>query len=323
MTQAGVSRQDPAWYSPTDLPDEVLAFDRSIRDGLGVGAAGKVGLLDLSFAPYNGVTRLRRHYQRAPLHIYRPIYLDVAQPDMAFVFVLQSGDGFVQGDRYRVDINCEPGARVHITTQAATNVFRAQENLATQLVYLQADSGAVLEYLPDPVVPFRGSRLFQRISLTADPEATVILGETLLPGRVAYDETHAYDIYWSETEVRRPDGTLLFCDLLRFNPAEGEQPRSIGLLGGRDVVATLYIINGRMDRTTTVRDLRRALDSCPDVLAGVSELPNGCGAAVRLIGSTSQAVQAGRNTAWNAARLALLGIPAPDRRKGDGWPSSA
>src|SRR6516225_6826813 len=238
MTQAGVSRQDPGWYSPTDLPDEVLAFDRSIRDGLGVGAAGKVGLLDLSFAPYNGVTRLRRHYQRAPLHIYRPIYIDAAHPDMAFVFVLQSGDGFVQGDRYRVDINCEPGARVHITTQAATNVFGARQNLATQLVNLQADAGAVLEYLPDPVVPFRGSRLFQRISLTADREATVILGETLLPGRVAYDETHAYDLYWSETEVCRPDGTLLFSDLLRFIPADGEHPRSIGLLGGQDVVAT-------------------------------------------------------------------------------------
>ena len=323
MTQAGVSRQDPGWYSPTDLPDEVLAFDRSIRDSLGVGAAGKVGLLELSFAPVNGVTRLRRHYQRAPLHVYRPIYLDAAQPDMAFVFVLQSGDGLVQGDRYRVDINCEPGAGVHITTQAATNVFGARQNLATQLVNLQADAGAVLEYLPDPVVPFRGSRLFQRISLTADREATVILGETLLPGRVAYDETHAYDLYWSETEVCRPDGTLLFSDLLRFIPADGEHPRSIGLLGGQDVVATLYLISGRIDPRTMVSGLRRALNSCPDVLAGVSELPNGCGAAVRLIGSTSQAVQAGLNAAWNAARLALLGIPAPDRRKGDGWLSSA
>jgi len=323
MTQAGVSRQDPGWYSPTDLPDEVLAFDRSIRDGLGVGAAGKVGLLELSFAPVNGVTRLRRHYQRAPLHVYRPIYLDAAQPDMAFVFVLQSGDGLVQGDRYRVDINCEPGAGVHITTQAATNVFGARQNLATQLVNLQADAGAVLEYLPDPVVPFRGSRLFQRISLTADREATVILGETLLPGRVAYDETHAYDLYWSETEVCRPDGTLLFSDLLRFIPADGEHPRSIGLLGGQDVVATLYLISGRIDPRTVVSGLRRALNSCPDVLAGVTELPNGCGAAVRLIGSTSQAVQAGLNAAWNAARLALLGIPAPDRRKGDGWLSSA
>ena len=294
----------------------MLAFDSSVRDGLGVGAAGKVGLLDLGLAPYGGVTRLQRQYQRAPLYIYRPIHLDPGRPDMAFVFVLQSGDGLVQGDRYRVDIDCAPGAAAHVTTQAATNVFGARQNFATQLVNLHAHAGAVLEYLPDPVVPFRGSRLFQRICLTADRESTVILGETLLPGRVAHDEAHVYDLYWAETEVRRPDGTLLFADVLRINPADGEHPKSIGLLGAHDVVATLYVISGRIDPTTIVTELRAALDSCPDVLVGVSELPNGCGAAVRLLGPTSKAVQAARATAWNTARLALLGVPAPDLRKG-------
>jgi urease accessory protein len=74
------------------------------------------------------VTRVQWQYQRAPLYIYRPIYLDAGRPDMAFVFVLQSGDGLVQGDRYRVDIDCAPGAAAHITTQAATNVFAARQN---------------------------------------------------------------------------------------------------------------------------------------------------------------------------------------------------
>lgn len=55
MTQGTVSRQDPAWYTPTDLP---VAFDRSVRGAPGVGAAGKVGLLDLRLAPYGGVTRV-------------------------------------------------------------------------------------------------------------------------------------------------------------------------------------------------------------------------------------------------------------------------
>ena len=53
-----------------------------------------------------------------------------------------------------------------------------------------------------------------------------------------------------------------------------------------------------------------------EVLAGASELPNGCGASVRLLGSTSKSVRAALTSAWNAARLALLDAPAPDRRKG-------
>jgi urease accessory protein len=316
MTQSAMLREDPAWYTPASLPDEVLAFDDGLRATLDVGAAGKVGLLDLALSRHGGVTRVRRHYQRAPLHLYRPVYLDAGRPDMAFLFLQQFGDGLVQGDRYRVDVDCGPGSATHITTQAATNVFGARQNFASQLVRLRVAGGAVLEYLPDPVVPFRGSRLFQRTCVTVDPEATVMLGETLLPGRVACDEAHVYDLYWSETEVRRPDETLLFADVLRLSPSAGESPRSIGRLGTHDVIAALYVISMQADPADMVAVLRTALTDCPEVLPGVSELPNGCGVAVKLLGSTSKAVRAALRTAWNAARLELLGAPAPDLRKG-------
>jgi urease accessory protein len=315
MTQAAPPRSDPAWYTPTGLPAELASLDRPLAGGLTVGAPGKVGLLELSLSPHKGATRVQRHYQRAPLHVYRPIYLDVGRPDMAFVYVQQFGDGFVQGDRCRIDIDCAAGSAVHVTTQAATNVFAAHESFASQLVNLRAGPGAVLEYLPDPTVPFRGSRLFQRLSVTANPEATVILGDTLLPGRVARGEAHDYDFYVSETEVRRPDGTLLFVDTLRLNPASGDDPRAIGLLG-TEIIATLHVVTRRSDPETLVRLLRAAIGTSSDVLAGVSELPNGCGASVRLLGATSKVVGAARRTAWNAARLALLGAPAPDLRKG-------
>src|ERR687892_2469695 len=44
----------------------------------------------------------------------------------------------------------------------------------------------------------------------------------------------------------------------------------------------------RSGTAKAVAGLRAALESCPDVLGGVSELPNGCGVAVRLHGSTSK-----------------------------------
>jgi urease accessory protein len=166
------------------------------------------------------------------------------------------------------------------------------------------------------VVPFRGARLFQRTSVTADPEATVILGETLLPGRVAHGEAHVYDLYWAETEVRRPDETLLFADVLRLKPGRGERVTSIGVLGPYDVTATLYVIAGQPEPARMVTLLRETLTGCREVLIGVSELPNRAGVAVRLLGPTSKAVQATLRTVWNAARLELIGAPAPNLRKG-------
>ncbi|HKC29266.1 MAG TPA: urease accessory protein UreD, partial [Jatrophihabitans sp.] len=193
-------RADPAWYTPADLPAEFESFTGPVVGGLGAGAAGKVGTLDIALAPHNGVTRIERLHQRAPLHIYRPIYLDPNLPGMAFVYLQQFGDGLVQGDRYRIDVTCAPGTAAHVTTQAATKVFTSRTDYVTQLVNLRVAADAVLEYLPDPVVPFRGSRLFQRTCVQADPAATVIVGEVLAPGRVAHGEAHAYDIYWAETE---------------------------------------------------------------------------------------------------------------------------
>jgi len=52
------------------------------------------------------------------------------------------------------------------------------------------------------------------------------------------------------------------------------------------------------------------------VLAGVSELPNGCGVSARILGRTSRSVRTALTSAWNAVRLAVLGAPAPDLRKG-------
>jgi urease accessory protein len=316
VTEFTSLRENPAWYTPSTLPEGVIALDEPVSGALGVGAPGKVGLLDLAVSRRGGVTRLRRHYQRAPLHLYRPIYLDAGRPDMAFLFLQQFGEGLVQGDRYRIDVDCGPDTATHITTQAATNVFRARQNFATQLVNLRVAGGAILEYLPDPVVPFRGSRLFQRTCVAVEAGATLILGETLLPGRVAHDEAHAYDIHWSETEVRRPDDTLLFADALRMSPVTGENPTSDGLLGPYDVIATLYVVSGQASPAAIVRSLRDALAASSDLLAGVSELPNGAGAIVKILGPNSKSVRTALRVAWNAARLELLGTPAPDLRKG-------
>jgi urease accessory protein len=297
------------------LPDQFVALDRRVEGALPVGAPGKVGVLELALARRNGTTCVERQYQRAPLHTYRPIHLDANLPEMAFVFVQQFGDGFVDGDRCRIDIDCGPDAAAHITTQTATNLYRAEHNFATQVVDLRAGRGAVLEYLPDPVVPFRGARFFQRTRVSAEADSTVIVAEVLLPGRVARGELHAYDLYWAETEARRPDGTLLFADLIRLCPAEGGGPRSLALLGGRDVLATLYVITqGR--RPDELVELLHKAASDEDVFAGVSELPNDCGVSARFLGATSRAVRAAVTNVWNAARLALLGAPAPDLRKG-------
>ena len=304
---------EPGWYTPADLPAEILAYDTPLH-GLGVGCAGKVGLLDLQLAESAGATRVVRQFQKIPLYIFHPVYLDQGRPGMAFIYTQQSGEGIVDGDRYRMDLDCAPGTSVHFTTQAATKIYRMERNFATQVVNLTTGAGAFVEYLPDPVIPFRDSRFYQQLLVTIDPDASAIIGETLLPGRVAHGESHAYALYYTDTEVRTPDGALLFADRLKLDPRTAAAG-SPGLLGSWTVLASLYVITRRLPAAALVDHLHDCLAIQPDVIAGVSELPNGCGAAVRILGHTSAAVGAAMHTAWNAARVALVGLPAPDLRK--------
>lgn len=301
------------WYTPSGLPAEVLAWGTPVRN-LGVGASGKVGLLDLDFSVSGGATRLVHQFQQLPLYVFHPLYIDPRRRDMAFIYLLQSGEGIVQGDRYRLDLDCGLETAVHFTTQAATKIYGMQDNFATQIVNLNAGPGAFVEYLPDPTIPFRGSRFYQRMVLNVDPSATVIIGETLLPGRVARGEIHAYSFYYTDLEARSPDGALLFADRLKLG--EGlARAASPGLLGSFAILAGFYVITRQLPAATLATRLHEALAAETDVLTGVSELPNHCGVFARIMGHTSAIVEAAMKRVWGEARLALFNLRVPDLRK--------
>jgi urease accessory protein len=309
---AVLCRDDPRHYIPGDLPRELQGFNTPVEP-IDVGRPGKVGLLELTFAPRAGATRVIHQFQQMPLQVFRPLYLDSCLPHMAFAYIFSHG-GVLQGDRYRIDLRCEPEAVAHVTTRTATKLYRMDQNYATQMVHITVGAGAVLEYLPDPIIPFRDSRFYGRTMLTVDPTASVFLGETLLPGRVAHGEQHAYALFWSTTEASATDGTLLFSDTLRFEPA-ATPLNTPGRLGAHAVLATLYVVTRRIDARSLADRLHAATGMHSDVMAGASTLPNDSGAALRILGPSSRAVGAALHAAWDAARWVVLGAPAPDRRK--------
>ena len=73
-----------------------------------------------------------------------------------------------------------------------------------------------------------------------------------------------------------------------------------------------YTLTGR----SQLFDQRWLMKALAYVAHNVSELPNGCGVAMRLLGPTSLEVKNAVHLAWNTARLMLVGVPAPDLRKG-------
>ncbi len=307
-----IDRLSPERYLPRWVPEPVRRHACDL-DMLPVGSPGKVGILDLAFESIGGRTELTAHYQKAPSHITRPLYYDPGAPDMPYVMLMSSAGGVVQGDRYRTDVSCGPGASVHLMTQGATRLYRMDQDYATQLVNLTVASGGYLEYLPDATIPYGGTRYYQQVGVTVAPDATVVLGETLLAGRLARGERHAYTAYCGDVEVHDAEGRLLFADPLRLVPGE-RAATGPAVMAGFGVMASLYVITGAKPAQTVADTMHETL-ARTGLRAGAGVLPGERGAWARVLGESSPEVGAASAEVWDAVRRLLLGVPAPDRRK--------
>jgi len=305
-------RLDPAHYQPARVPAEVLRH-AGRPDTLGVGSPGKVGLLELGFEQLGGRTELVTHYQKSPLQIMRPLYIDPARPDLAVTYLMSTGGGIVQADRLRTDLRFGAGTAAHVTTQAATKVHRMDADYAAQQLLLTADRDSYAEYLPDATIPYAGSRFYQRTLVTVAESATVLLGETLAGGRLARGERNAYQVFASDLEWRRPDGRLLALDTVRLEPgAHGVDGPAV--LAGHGLMSSFYAVTPLAPATEVADALHAALDGS-GLAFGVSVLPYEAGAWLRILGDDSPAVTAAVRRAWDAVRRLLLGVPPPPLRK--------
>ncbi|MGI5330495.1 urease accessory protein UreD [Actinomadura nitritigenes] len=286
----------------------------AVPDTLPVGATGKVGVLELGFALVGGRTELTRRFQKAPLHIARPLFLDAALPDMPYVMFLSSEGGVLQGDRYRIGLECERGTSVHFTTQTATRLYRMEHDYATQVVELDAGPDSYVEYLPATTIPSGGSRFYQQMNVTVGARATVVLGERLMAGRLARGERHGYSAYCTDLEVRDGQGRLLFADPLRLVPGQ-HAVTGPAVLADFGVMATLYVVT-EMAPASKVADAMDAAIAGTGVHGGASVLPGGCGAWARILGGRSPEVEAAFARTWGAVRELLLDVPVPDHPTG-------
>ena len=316
----GGYRLQPDYFEPVRVPAEVLRYAGG-DSPLPVGSPGKVGILQLGFEHNQDRdrTELVQHYQKSPLQIMRPLYFDPLRPDVPYTYVMSSGGGILQADRLRTDLTFGTGTSAHVTTQAQTRVYRMDYDYASSVTNISVGAGAYTEYLPEPVVPFAGSRFYQHTSVTLDESATLLLGETVYAGRLARDERHRYEVYASDVEVRRPGGRLVALDRVRLCPGEDHDSAaapSLGVLADHDILAMLYVFTPLVPVAALADLLHDALAATlPDGLFGVSALPNDAGVWMRLVANDPVTVARATHAAAGAAHEALTGFAAPAIRK--------
>jgi urease accessory protein len=262
----------------------------------------------------DGGTYIGHQRQTYPFHICRPFAVAEDPAGMATLYI-QSVAGGVFGDsRLQEAFAVEEGAAAHVTTQASTIVHSMAEGVATQSVHLRAGAGALLEYMPDPLILFPNSRLQSCLRIECRETATVIAGDSFLfhdPG----EQGAIFDWLDATVEVTDPGGMVVARDRTRLTGAMAAANLP-GVTGPYHVQGSLYVVSraaptaGLVDalRAVTVADVERAY-------VGASELPAGCGAWLRVLADDAVTARGILMEAWARVRQLLTGRRPLPRHK--------
>jgi urease accessory protein len=259
--------------------------------------------LDLSFRrhPTRG-TWLDRRLFRWPYTLSRSFRLERDR----LTLILQTMSGAIQADDRLIQrIQVGPGAAVHVATQGAMAVHRAQAGaVARDDITLTVGEGGSIEYMPDLRVLFPDASLSQRVCLRLADSAAAVIAD----GFVMHDpdgKDRRLRDYHAELLVRRPDGRLLVVDRMAMTaPPTGRGKRGRYVAFGTLVVA---VCRPASWVEALCADVDARLAQLPGLYAGASALPNGAGVAVRAAATDGRHLRLGLQASWRAARLHLWG----------------
>jgi urease accessory protein len=152
--------------------------------------AGNTPVHQLSLRFETGQLRIRR--QDPPWRVVRAFPQDSG---LLLAHLHNVSGGVLAGDRLALDIEVAAGAIAQITTTGATRLYRHRAGAgdSEQRTRISVGAGAVLEYLPDPVIPYAGSRHTQRTEIQLAAGSALFWWEVVAPGRQAAGELFGFD----------------------------------------------------------------------------------------------------------------------------------
>ncbi|MCI0558638.1 MAG: urease accessory protein UreD [Nitrososphaera sp.] len=242
------------------------------------GSGTERGAAFVKLASSNSKTVVGHLATRAPLLVQRALYPDGEHPGMAHLYLMSSSGGILQGDRFEIAVDAGEHTMTHITTQAATKIYRMNNGYASQAVTITAQGGSYIEFLPYQLIPFKSSRFYQDVRINVSTDSTVVYSETLSAGRVASGEKFDFEICFLRTTAYDLGTKVLFSDVCNIEPqgAQFEQ-----LFGNKTIWSTTYIVT-RNNHKRIDQEITDSITSL-SMLAGCSKLPHDSGLIVRVL----------------------------------------
>ena len=273
--------------------------------------------LHLSFeAVETGATILRVKQQQPPWRVVRGFR---APSGETLAHVHNLSGGILDCDALHCQMDIGAGAQAQVTSTGATRIYRSRtpESLASQRMHVSIAAGAYLEYLPDQLIPFAGSRFEQRVRVELERGASLIWWDRVAPGREASDEIFQFGSLTSHFELIA-DGQPVATERWTLTPLV-QRLDSSARLGPFRHFASCYVCRaGEPPAYWKTFEARMQIIadqlSSSEILWGVTSL-RAHGLVIRGVAIQGRALASGLVEFWKAAKWSLCGRVATLPRK--------
>ena len=243
---------------------------------------GSDGALHVRTCLRGGATVLEDCFFTPPYKIARPF----PEPDGGVqLMVMSASAGILEGDRYTEDFRIGAGSRVTVTGQSYTKLFRMGTGHAEKRTRITVEAGAVLRWLPPPVLPFAGSRYVSDTVIDVRPGGSLIWRDILSCGRAGSGEVFRFASYRAALTVSQ-SGRPVLRERTVLLPDEQPLP-GLGYYEGYTHQAALFFFGGHVPDKDC---LFNVLAGVPAVSAGVTDTLRG-GRLVRMLGTGAEQLE--------------------------------
>lgn len=227
-----------------------------------------MGELRLVISERAGRSVASHQYHQGALRILRPHYLDESG-QVCYVMV-NPGGAYLGADLFLVDVEVGVGAKLLLTTQSATKIYRTPGSFAEQRMTLRLGERAQLELAPDQLIAYREASYRQNTHITVHPSSSLVMAEVITPGwspdgaSFRYEELRLRNDIWVQGQ---DEAQLLVLDNLLIRPPLGDVT-GMGFMEGFSHLGSLIVVDSRVDQA--LADELHALTAAYDAYTGVS-----------------------------------------------------
>jgi len=231
----------------------------------------------------NSRTFIKNLKTKSPILVQKALYSDPTNPKKAHIYLMSSAGGMLQGDTLKIDIIARKNTEAYVTTQAATKIYKSENQNCCQHVKILVEKDSFLEYLPKQIIPHKHAKFFQDVNIGIDESSTLIYSEIISAGRIAYGEKFDFNSVRLRLNCTDQNSRMLFSESSNLEP-ENNKTKFNSLFGNQNLYSTIYIVSQKIDSEKLCSQIYEFFKT--NSLIGCSQLPNSSGIVIRILSNS-------------------------------------